>query len=268
MTQFRTGGCTFVLLALPLASEAVAPSAKTRGETLAAGAAIAEAWDSQAFGSLMSRSDSEGFDAKLLSKTFTQAQFALARASVLDADDGVRDGITAAFSRCTWPRVETQLRRRTCPSGVSRSPGERGSQSGAVSPGGACLSEAQISVLARVYGGRPKDSHGKPLYSDWPLDAGIGSEGWRAWKIGAANGVPPSINVAMGAPALAEIFTTPPTAVPADPQSALRHALGFLAKAGPQSPWPGRTRPLCPYPKAARYSGSGSIKDAANFRCE
>lgn len=29
-----------------------------------------------------------------------------------------------------------------------------------------------------------------------------------------------------------------------------------------------RTRPLCPYPKVARYSGSGSIDDAANFRCE
>jgi feruloyl esterase len=28
-----------------------------------------------------------------------------------------------------------------------------------------------------------------------------------------------------------------------------------------------RTRPLCPYPQVARYSGSGSIDDAANFRC-
>jgi feruloyl esterase len=28
-----------------------------------------------------------------------------------------------------------------------------------------------------------------------------------------------------------------------------------------------RTRPLCPYPKVARYSGTGSIDDAANFRC-
>jgi feruloyl esterase len=29
-----------------------------------------------------------------------------------------------------------------------------------------------------------------------------------------------------------------------------------------------RTRPLCPYPQVARYSGQGSIDDAANFRCE
>jgi hypothetical protein len=28
-----------------------------------------------------------------------------------------------------------------------------------------------------------------------------------------------------------------------------------------------RTRPLCPYPKVARYSGKGSIDDAANFTC-
>ncbi len=30
---------------------------------------------------------------------------------------------------------------------------------------------------------------------------------------------------------------------------------------------PARTRPLCPYPKYARYTGSGSIEDAANFEC-
>jgi len=28
-----------------------------------------------------------------------------------------------------------------------------------------------------------------------------------------------------------------------------------------------RTRPLCPYPQVARYSGNGSIDDAANFSC-
>ncbi len=29
----------------------------------------------------------------------------------------------------------------------------------------------------------------------------------------------------------------------------------------------GRTRPLCPYPQVAKYKGSGSIDDAANFSC-
>jgi hypothetical protein len=28
-----------------------------------------------------------------------------------------------------------------------------------------------------------------------------------------------------------------------------------------------RSRPLCPYPQEARYSGQGSVDDAANFRC-
>jgi feruloyl esterase len=29
-----------------------------------------------------------------------------------------------------------------------------------------------------------------------------------------------------------------------------------------------RTRPLCPYPQTPRYSGSGSLEDAANFTCQ
>ncbi len=31
--------------------------------------------------------------------------------------------------------------------------------------------------------------------------------------------------------------------------------------------FPGRTRPLCPYPQYARYKGTGSMEDAANFTC-
>jgi feruloyl esterase len=27
------------------------------------------------------------------------------------------------------------------------------------------------------------------------------------------------------------------------------------------------TRPLCPYPQVAHYSGQGDVKDAANFSC-
>jgi feruloyl esterase len=32
--------------------------------------------------------------------------------------------------------------------------------------------------------------------------------------------------------------------------------------------FPGRTRPLCAYPKTAYYSGSGSVEDAASFSCK
>jgi len=40
------------------------------------------------------------------------------------------------------------------------------------------------------------------------------------------------------------------------------------ARAGSQSPWPGRTRPLCPYPKVARYKGTGTIETAESFFCQ
>ena len=29
-----------------------------------------------------------------------------------------------------------------------------------------------------------------------------------------------------------------------------------------------RTRPLCPWPKVAQYTGAGSTDDEASFRCE
>jgi hypothetical protein len=31
--------------------------------------------------------------------------------------------------------------------------------------------------------------------------------------------------------------------------------------------WPGRSRPLCPYPTHAQYKGSGDVEDAASFEC-
>ena len=36
---------------------------------------------------------------------------------------------------------------------------------------------------------------------------------------------------------------------------------------GPTSAKPDRMRPLCPYPQVAKYNGSGSTDDAANFVC-
>jgi hypothetical protein len=42
----------------------------------------------------------------------------------------------------------------------------------------------------------------------------------------------------------------------------------LIASAGPATSWPGRTRPLCPYPQAAIYKGRGSIEQAANFVCK
>jgi feruloyl esterase len=31
--------------------------------------------------------------------------------------------------------------------------------------------------------------------------------------------------------------------------------------------FPGRSRPLCPYPTHAQYSGTGNPDDAANYAC-
>jgi len=39
------------------------------------------------------------------------------------------------------------------------------------------------------------------------------------------------------------------------------------AKAGPMTPWPGRGRPLCAYPKIARYT-SGDVNSSQSFVCE
>ena len=42
----------------------------------------------------------------------------------------------------------------------------------------------------------------------------------------------------------------------------------IIGTAPAATPWPGRTRPLCPYPKAAIYNGTGNIEVAANFTCQ
>jgi feruloyl esterase len=41
----------------------------------------------------------------------------------------------------------------------------------------------------------------------------------------------------------------------------------LLAKANPNSPLKGRSRPLCAYPQQATYKG-GDVEQAASFRCE
>src|SRR5205085_9196346 len=36
----------------------------------------------------------------------------------------------------------------------------------------------------------------------------------------------------------------------------------IIARAGPAGPWPGRERPLCPYPQVARYKGKGNSEQS------
>jgi Tannase and feruloyl esterase len=176
-------------------------------------AGIAEAWDTQAMAGAVRESPEAPLNFTKLSKSFTDADFQLlhdAIVSVCDADDGLKDGIINDFERCTSARVQPALQTLQCPAEKAES----------------CLSGAQIAALLRVMAG-PHDSAGHALYSDWPWDAGIGSAGWRIWKIGAYSGMPPSLNVILGGASLASDFTTPPTPLGADPQSLFDYLMHF-----------------------------------------
>jgi feruloyl esterase len=327
-------------------------------------AAVAEAWDTQAFARLI-----DGPATPLsLARTFSDHDLKLAGEAVLaacDADDGLADGVVGDFTACSAKKVEPELARRTCTGPKTD----------------ACLARDQVAALQRVFAG-PHDRSGRALYSDWAWDAGVAAPGWRMWKIGGSEARPPALNVLLGMPSLAAVFSTPPRGL-ADPISALAYAAAYdfdrdakaidataqgfaaspwqdisarspnldafrahggkmivphgvsdpvfsikdtlawyrevdarthgkasrfvrvfpvpgmnhcgggpatdgfnafdslvawvehgepprsiLAKAGPASPWPGRTRPLCPYPEVARYDGVGSIEAASSFACK
>ena len=292
------------------------------------------------------------------------AMVADAVAAACDADDGAVDGMVQNVTQCTSTRVRPQLEARTCAGAKSAS----------------CLSRDQVGALVRSLSG-PRDSKGRPLYADWPWDIGIGSTGWRVWKLGIP-GQTDAINVVLGSPALSALFVTPPVDVAATTEANLRYQLDFNfdrdapkifgknsqfprsgwdlvgaqssdlgrfrqrggklivphggsdpifsindtidwwrkvdaanhgearsfvrvyavpgmnhcaggpatdqfdaltavvdwvekgrapdrieARAGPMSPWPGRSRPLCGYPEVAHYR-SGDLNQSASFICE
>jgi hypothetical protein len=175
-------------------------------------AAVEEAWDTQALASSIQRDTTGTTSLKQLTAAFSDADLALVRESVLaacDQDDGAADGIVGDFTRCTAKKVLPQLRTHRCTGAKSAS----------------CLSGAQIGALTRLMSGA-HDSKGHALYSDWPWDTGIASPGWRLWKLGIDGG-PPSLNVVLGGPSLASLFTTPPTPIDAAPQRALNFLLQF-----------------------------------------
>lgn len=43
--------------------------------------------------------------------------------------------------------------------------------------------------------------------------------------------------------------------------------VALIATASEQTPWPGRSRPICPYPSTPQYDGSGDVESAASFSC-
>lgn len=335
-------------------------------------AALAEAWDVQSIAEV--ERPASGRERPLTERlvqfpaVFADTDLAVARDAVLeacDAVDGIEDGMVSDFDHCTMARVAPRLKAKTCTANQAQG----------------CLTAAQVHGLIKMFAG-PKSQDGKSLYSPWQWDAGIASAGWRIWKMGSADGKIPALNIVLGGPSLASVFTTPPTPISGNPADAFGFQLDFdwsrgakkieatdaqfqrsawddiaarssdlrgfrahggkmivphgvsdpvfsirdtidwygeiqhrtggqaasfvrvfpvpgmnhcgggpatdsfdafaalrdwvekhqaperiVASAGDASPWPHRSRPLCPYPKVARYRGHGDIESEASFAC-
>jgi feruloyl esterase len=190
------------------------------GFRLAYAGGVAQMWDAQAFAEAARTLGHFAPDGQaLLNRAMSDDDLLLTSNAVLaacDRLDGTTDGMVENFAACTTARVSPALAAVTCP--------------GAKTP--ACLAPAQVAALTKVFGGaRARD--GRPLYADWPWDAGIAartgqgvSQGWRQWKMGPyASGVNSGLAVILGGASASAVFTSPPTAVPDDPAALTRYAL-------------------------------------------
>ncbi|MBL1421564.1 MAG: tannase/feruloyl esterase family alpha/beta hydrolase [Alphaproteobacteria bacterium] len=129
--------------------------------------------------------------------------------SACDALDGIGDGIISNSNLCqTAFKPDSMI----CEAGQNS----------------ACLSEAKVAVLKALHDG-PTNSAGEQLYSDWAWDSGIGTDGWRTWKLESS--IPPFDNMpliaTMGSASLAQIFTTPPVEVGGSPDDLEKYLLDF-----------------------------------------
>jgi feruloyl esterase len=185
-------------------------------------AAVAEAWDSQAFADVARASNLvDANNQPYVNKTFTDQDLVLVSGAVLEACDsldGAADGMVQGFAACTTDAVTPKLAAITCTGAKTES----------------CLSSAQVAALKKVFGGA-RTSKGEAAYASWAWDAGVGgkvgdayNQGWRIWKIGPY-GAPANaaINLTLGASALPSIFVTPPVAVPMAGGGAAAYALAF-----------------------------------------
>jgi feruloyl esterase len=164
-------------------------------------AAIQHAWDLQNF----TRIDPD------IRKSFTKDDAKLLSAKIIevcDGLDGVNDGLTANLAAC---QKAFDFKSLQCAPGTTEG----------------CLPEVKVAALKAVFGG-PKNSKGEQLYSDWPVDGGVGTGNWRMWKVESPiapwNNYP--IIATMGSASLALVFTTPPTRIEGDND----HLNDFLAK--------------------------------------
>lgn len=172
-------------------------------------AAIAEAWDTQSF----AQAAKKPLTLNSLAQSFSDGDLQLVRNAVLsscDQLDGLKDGMINNFPACKSETVLTALREKLCVD-----------QKNAL-----CLTKDQIPAIERVQRG-PTDEKGESVYASFPWDAGWADASWRMWKIGSADGKSPPINVSMGAPALANIFTVPPKRLAFDLEKSFDFALSF-----------------------------------------
>ena len=165
-------------------------------------AAIQHAWDAQAFVKADPdiRKSISADDAALVSRKIIAA---------CDKLDGLQDGLTANLAACQKAFDFDSL---VCAPGASSD----------------CLPKAKVEALKTSFAG-PRNSKGEALYSDWPVDGGVGTGNWRLWKVESP--IPPwdhyPIIATMGASALQYIFTTPPVAVAGSTDALMKSLLAF-----------------------------------------
>jgi hypothetical protein len=149
-------------------------------------AAVAQLWGVQQYAPISKTSPAT--DRPDVATSFSAADLQMVGERILkkcDALDGLTDNMVSDIKKCQ-PAFSIDNDVPTC--------------SG--SPAGACLTQAQKTVLAAVHGGA-KNKAGQPLYTSFPWDPGISSPGWRTWKF--ANSTGPRDPLAVGF-----VFMTPP----------------------------------------------------------
>ena len=185
-------------------------------------AAVAEAWDSQAFAA--AARTLTPFGNPDLASSFTSAELGVVGKAILDAcdaQDGLVDGMVFNPGACKFdPKT-------LGPAGTG------------------VLSAVQVTALEKVFGGA-KNSRGKSLYAGWYWDPGIAAGGWRVWKIGPLFPAPgnTALNTTLGGGALPFIFTTAPNSATGGTPL---HASTVITTAGPNPGFSGLNDAFVPW---------------------
>lgn len=206
-------------------------------------AALQHPWDHK----LWARVDEDTRDAFTPADMRLLAERVVARCDTLDM---VADGMVGNLARCqkAFRLAELQCK-----------PGQKPDAKAG------CLSAAQIDALAWSFTG-PHDSRGRPLYTDWLFDAGLGSAGWRQWRLKSTiagwDHLP--IGATMGAAALAQVFSTPPQAVDGSPEGLAAWLRGYDMDDGARAI--GAAADSAPEARAALAEASPPDVDAPRLR--